>query len=84
MYVLINTLEGNADCLGQALSCHRSKAAAEEADGRVQRAVKRANGQASYLPTCVVWIRGGTAGAWVYRSEVPHCSLCQARGEGAV
>jgi hypothetical protein len=45
-----NTLPGHA---GTVESFHRTRAAAESADRKLQRAVKRHNGRNSYLPTII-------------------------------
>lgn len=53
-WYVINTMDalGNGH-VGKILSRHRSEDAAESAAGKLQRAVRRANGQGSYLPTIV-------------------------------
>ncbi len=53
MYLLVNTFLAGPQDRGQILSRHRTAAAAFGAQARHQRAVKRANGAASYLPTAV-------------------------------
>jgi Cu/Ag efflux protein CusF len=50
---LINTMTRMDTYVGTVLSLHRSVEAAEKADSELQRAVKRANGQNSYLPTII-------------------------------
>lgn len=52
-FALINTFNSMPGHLGAVQSFHRSEEAAEKADKALQRAVKRANGQSSYLPTIV-------------------------------
>ena len=54
MFVLINTFSSiPGRDLGCVVSCHRSRDTAERAAKALQRAVKRANGQGSYIPTHV-------------------------------
>lgn len=54
MYYLINTMSRTEDGhVGRVLSRHRTWEAAEKADARLQREVKRSNGQNSYLPTTI-------------------------------
>lgn len=66
MYALINTMDAAGyDSIGTILSCHRSVEAAERADRALQRAVKRANGSASYLPTIVVELLRRPRGSYV-------------------
>ena len=58
MWYLVNTMNSvEIGHVGRVLSAHRSQGAAECADVRHQRAVRRANGSASYLPTIVVQAR---------------------------
>lgn len=57
MYVLVNTFLND-----RVISRHRSLNAVAKANDRLQRAVKRANGQSSYMPTRVMLeIRGELA-----------------------
>lgn len=61
-YLLINTMNQiGVDSIGTVVSKHRSVEAASAANGKLQRAVRRANGQNSYLPTTIVGIRGRAA-----------------------
>ena len=52
-YALINTFNAMPGRLGSILSFHRTEEAAERADKACQKAVKRANGRNSYLPTII-------------------------------
>lgn len=52
-YALINTFNAMPGRLGGILSFHRTEEAAERADKVFQKAVKRANGNSSYLPTTI-------------------------------
>ena len=68
MYALINTLNGHryddGEILGDIISRHRTPAAAAKADDRHQRAVRRANGSSSYIPTAIIdiaWSDDGRA-----------------------
>jgi len=68
MYALIDTFNGyhydDGQVLGGIISRHRTVAAAEKANARHQRAVKRANGRTSYIPTAIVeveWTDGKRA-----------------------
>jgi len=48
------------------ISCHRTPEAVARADRRYQRAVQRANGSASYIPTTIVrLVRGEIVSASV-------------------
>lgn len=53
MYALINTFDKLPGSIGTILSLHRSIEAAEAADKRYQRDIKRSCGRSSYLPTTV-------------------------------
>lgn len=53
MYAIINTMQAWDYYVGSVVSVHRTAEAAEAADAKLQRAVKRANGQNSYLPTVI-------------------------------
>jgi hypothetical protein len=51
--VLINTL-ASVDCyVGRIVSVHRTWQAADAADTKLQRLIKRNSGQSSYLPTII-------------------------------
>lgn len=65
MYALINTFNGN-----RVISRHRTIDNAVKADIKFQRAVKRANGRDSYMPTDIVEIKR-VAGCEV-RCELPE------------
>lgn len=55
MYALINTMSGvQGDSIGAVVSIHRTIEAAAAADVKLQRQVRRANGDSSYLPTRIV------------------------------
>ena len=69
MYGLVNTMSRNSECFGRVLSRHRTVGAAEQADTRLQRQVKRSNGQQSYLPTIIVELPKGHRYSWAYRSD---------------
>jgi hypothetical protein len=53
MYALINTMSRLDNYVGSIQSIHRTKEAAESADARLQRFVRKYNGSNSYLPTTV-------------------------------
>ena len=55
MYALYDTFNG------RVISRHRTPAAVGRANSRFQRAVKRANGQSSYIPTT---IKQRVSGKW--------------------
>jgi uncharacterized protein involved in exopolysaccharide biosynthesis len=57
-FALVNTLNAMPDHLGSVESFHRTEEAAEKADKALQKAVKRANGQNSYLPTIIREVAG--------------------------
>lgn len=71
MYYLVNEMDNSEEsAFGRVVSAHRTAAAAWRADARLQRAVKRANGGTSYLPTIVVRSRKRLRrGAAVYRRD---------------
>jgi hypothetical protein len=52
-FALINTFPALPDHLGQVISFHRTEEAAEKANASLQKAIKRANGNSSYLPTII-------------------------------
>jgi hypothetical protein len=55
MFTLVNTMtQVLGDSIGTVISQHRTLDAAEHANTILQRAVKRANGNSSYLPTRIV------------------------------
>ncbi len=55
MFYVVNTMSATeAGHVGRILSSHRTRDTAERADAKLQRAVKRANGSGSYLPTTIV------------------------------
>ena len=56
MYHLIDTFNSHR------ISSHRTIKAAVKADNAYQRAVKRANGESSYIPTA--YYEGGTQKTW--------------------
>lgn len=58
MYVVINTMHEDENHFGQALSVHFTEEAAEKSAAKILRAVKRRNGDSSYLPLTIVHIRG--------------------------
>jgi uncharacterized membrane protein YecN with MAPEG domain len=66
MFAVLNTMSAvsGSSTVGRCESKHRTFEAAEAANQRLQRAVKRANGQSSYLPTRIVEVKGSAkAGA---------------------
>lgn len=69
-YAIINTMEKYDTTAGKVLSTHRSLAAAEAEDRKIQRAVKRWNGDSSYLPTVIAEVD-----ASVVRGQYIHESL---------
>lgn len=52
-FALINTFDRLPHHLGSIVSFHRTMELAEKADKALQKAVKKANGQSSYLPTII-------------------------------
>lgn len=70
MYALINTMCATGDSAGMILSMHRTEEAAEAADAALQRAIKRRNGQSSYLPTVIVKVRGGRKHAFISNFDI--------------
>jgi hypothetical protein len=73
MIALINThdVPAGVNWIGTVVSMHRTWGAAERADAKLQRAVKRGHGRDAYLPT---WIRrvnkGLSMGSRVYKNQV--------------
>ena len=61
MYALVNTLNSLPGDVGTAVSLHRSVEAAEQANARLQRQVRAANGRDAYLPTLVYRLSSGRA-----------------------
>jgi hypothetical protein len=57
-FAVINTFNAMPGRLGAIQSFHRTEEAAEKADKALQKAVKRANGQSSYLPTIIREVEG--------------------------
>lgn len=54
-YAVVNTMNQiGTDSIGTVISRHQTQEAAEQAQARHQRAVRRANGDQSYIPTRVV------------------------------
>jgi hypothetical protein len=53
-YALVNNFNATSNTFGTIISRHNSVDAANKADDAYQRAVKRANGSNSYIPTVVV------------------------------
>jgi hypothetical protein len=53
MIALINTFHRHPDTIGSIESLHRSREAAERANVRLQRAIKRSNGRDCYMPTTI-------------------------------
>jgi hypothetical protein len=51
MYALINMMSAVDPYVGRILSIHRTVAALEAADKKLQRSIRLNNGQSSYLPT---------------------------------
>ena len=66
MFAVLNTFAAvpSSSTIGRCESLHRTHDAAERADARLQRQVKRNNGASSYLPTRIVEVkRTAKAGA---------------------
>lgn len=59
MKALINTFNAIGSSIGTIESLHRTEEAARKADSAIQRAVKKHNGQSSYLPTEVMELAKG-------------------------
>jgi hypothetical protein len=53
MYALINTFHKMPNAEGSIESMHRSREAAEKANAKLQKDIKRSNGRHSYMP-CIV------------------------------
>ena len=71
IYVLINQMSQLPDGPGRVLSVHRTIEAAEAADHRLQRLIKKNNGENSYLPTIIVAvIRRVRKGDFVHNNEI--------------
>lgn len=56
-YALVNTMNNVGREIGSAISFHASEEAAEKANAKFQKSVKRANGQSSYMPTKIVAVK---------------------------
>jgi hypothetical protein len=69
-YAIINTMDSYDTTAGKVLSTHRSLAAAEAEDWKIHCAVKRWNGDSSYLPTIIAEVD-----ASVVRGQHIHESL---------
>lgn len=70
MFALINTMQAiPGSSIGTILSQHRSVQAAENADAKLQRLTKAANGQSSYLPTRIVRLTAKPSGRWIGNEE---------------
>lgn len=70
MYALINTMSRIDNYVGTIMSLHRSEEAAEAANAKHQRLVRK-HSRNSYLPTTVVRIAGrATRGQMLHRSDV--------------
>lgn len=70
MFALINTVNAiPGDSIGTVLSQHRTIEAADREDARLQRAVRRANGENSYLPTRVVRLTRRPAHRFIANNE---------------
>jgi hypothetical protein len=70
MYALINTMaQIPGDSIGTVLSRHRTIAAAEAADSRIQRLTRKHNGKASYLPTRIVRLTRRPSGRYIGNCE---------------
>lgn len=64
MFILINTFDANArgrqynvgasQDLGSVISCHYTMEAAEAADAKLQREVKRGHGKNAFMPTIIM------------------------------
>lgn len=54
MFLLVNRHNALPGFLGSLVSRHRTEAAAEKAEAKLQRAVKRGHGGTAYLPTVIV------------------------------
>ena len=54
MFALVNTFNKPHESFGAIRSIHRTIPAAIEANSKFQAAIKRTNGQASYIPTTVI------------------------------
>lgn len=61
MFALINTFGSSGSTIGSVLSLHRTSEAAEAANERVQRTIRKGSGTGHYLPTTVVRL---TKGRW--------------------
>ena len=70
-FALINTFERDAQHAGRIISRHRSLEVAARCQEKFDRAVKRANGVHSYVPTRVVVVSPALrVGSWVRHSDI--------------
>ena len=70
MYALINTMSKLDNYVGTIMSLHRSEEAAEAANARHQRLVRK-HSRNSYLPTTIVSVKGRHhQGQMLHRSDV--------------
>ena len=70
MYALINTMQAiSGDSIGTILSQHRSVAAAERADAKLQRLTRSSVGSTSYVPTTIVRLTCRPVGRWIGNCE---------------
>ena len=71
MYALINTFHKDARHAGIIISRHRTERAAEVAADKHSRAVERANGAGSYIPTRIELVASTLrAGDWVKWEDI--------------
>ena len=75
MFALVNTFNKPHESFGVVWSVHRSVEAAEKANDATQAAVKRGNGNSSYIPTTIVRLKkrlrsGDVIGVnWIHDKE---------------
>lgn len=83
MYALVNEMnQVGTDSLGTVISRHRTIAAADRADTRLQRAIMRSNGLGSYLPTIIVELVGPVHGRHVPPSSARRLTESEIYGLG--
>lgn len=70
MFALVSTMNSSSDVRGRILSVHKTPRAAGLADAKLQRRVRRENGQHSFIPTtCIIVSSRIKAGVCLYQGE---------------
>lgn len=72
MIALVNTMSRWENHVGSILSLHRTAEAAEKANAKIQRTIRKGSGSNSYLPTTIVQLVKGryVPGQMLHRSDV--------------